>query len=320
MGIHMDVNMPSRSIRKSKCVFYALVLGVCCQSIAATQQANAQQGYTESGRQSFSGIVERLSQDATSAPARQLRGGTRPVEPADVDGGRPFPSQRLRVAEDDVVALRPQPMSVRQTSYESAPAEPRAEPRFAVSDDGGSREALDRLNAQEHLQSFIERESAAPPGGDKIDPAEMVSRIGVNLLFVLALAVGGILLFKQLQKSKGSGSPETPAGLNGLKIDQVLQVSRGVSLYLVDSAASKVLVAVDGGGIKSVNVLPPRFADTLDQPDAFAAAADAEPEAEQPAPSREARRVGRHRVDETSSSEIDQNLIKLLLSKSKQAA
>src|SRR6056297_1030803 len=120
MGIHMDVNMPSGSIAKSKRVFYALVLGICCQSVAA-----AQQGDSRSGRQTFGGIVERLSQDDAGGQATQFRGG-RPVEQtADIGRSEDVPSQRLRVAEDNVVALRPQPMSVRQTSYESAPVDQR---------------------------------------------------------------------------------------------------------------------------------------------------------------------------------------------------
>ncbi len=313
MGIHMDVNMPSRSIATWKRVFHALVLGLCCQPIAAAQQGPSSGGE----RQSFGGIVERWSRDGSAAESTPLPTGLRsPENQTGFDNRQAYPGQRLRVAEDDVVALRPQPMSVRQTGYESAPAGD----RFPPPGDGGSRETVDRLHAQEHLQSFIERESAATPAGDKIDASEMISRIGVNLMFVLALAVGGILLFKQLQKGKTAAAAETPAGLNGLKIDQVLQVSRGVSLYLVDSAASKVLVAVDGGGIKSVNVLPPRFADTLDQPETLAAGGEAEPEPEPAAAAKETRRAGRRRLDETSSSEIDQNLIKLLLSQSKQAA
>lgn len=292
--------MPSRSTKKMRCVFYALAFGFCCQSIVVAQD-NYQRGAT---RQSFSGIVDRLAQQPSASASEGTYG-------SHSDRGASSP---LRVAQDDVVALRPQPMSVRQTSFESVSTDRSIAPRG----DHPSRRALDRLNAEEHLQSFIDREATAAPAEDKINPADMISRIGVNLMFVLALAVGGILLFKQIQKGKLGGAPETPASFHGLKIDQVLQVSRGVSLYLIDSAASKVLVAVDGGGIKSVNVLPPRFDEGLDSPETFAAAIQAQPS--EPTPQKEATRASRRRVDETSSSEIDQNLIKLLLSKSKQAA
>jgi flagellar biogenesis protein FliO len=178
----------------------------------------------------------------------------------------------------------------------------------------------------------------------------MITRIGVNLMFVLALAVGGILTFKFMQKGKWSAKSEPPSDLAGLKIDQVLSVTRGVSLYLVDGLSAKILVAVDAGGIKSVNLMPAHFEDALDDPEAFSrarpeaservneraservnerAVGRASQQADRQPDSRGSQRRGerggepsgsKRRLDQSSSSEIDENLIKLLLSKSKEAA
>ena len=300
--------MPFRSTATIRCVFYALVFALSCEGTLSAQMYSK---HADGGRQSFSGIVDRLT-DNDPEPNRM-----RPVDTkrySQAERSDPRTESRLRPVGDEAVTLRPQPMSVRQTSYDA----PSLDTAIAEQSDESERQARGRLHAQEHLQSFIEREAAAEPAKEKINPSDMISRIGVNLIFVLALAIGGILLVKYLQKGKLSRAPETPAGLSGLKIDQVLQVSRGVSLYLIDSAAAKVLVAVDASGIKSVNVLPGRFEDALEEPEAFGRVE--KPVAPEPAPRKERLKTSRRRIDETSSSDIDQNLIKLLLNKSKQAA
>ncbi|MCA9138793.1 MAG: hypothetical protein KDB00_18605 [Planctomycetales bacterium] len=223
----------------------------------------------------------------------------------------PFVSEQ----SDRAIALRPEPMSVRQASYE--PVEQRRSFINSERQQAQSRQDLNRINAQEHLQSFIQRENAEP-ATDKASATDMITRIGVNLVLVLALAVGGILLIKQIQKGRTGVGGSAPADLAGLKIDQVLQVTRGVSLYLVDSMASKILVAVDGGGIKSVNVLPARFEDELDEPEAFSRKREAVTgRTMEDGPGRQS---SRRRINKTSSSDIDDNLIKMLLSKSKEAA
>ncbi len=195
-------------------------------------------------------------------------------------------------------------------------------------------ETLEQWSANrqsEAAPSFLEREQS------QVDPVvadsrDTISRIGVNLVFVLAIAIGGILLVKQFYRGNQTIAANTPTSLQGLKISQVLRISRHVQLYLVDGATSKVLVAVDAGGIKSVNVLPGHFEDSLDDPAAFSLedslAVYREPE---PAPepvklSRAAARAARepvsshvapgHRIDQESSPELDEKLIKMLLSKS----
>ena len=133
-----------------------------------------------------------------------------------------------------------------------------------------------------------------------------------------AMAFAAILFVRQIQKGKANAKQELPAGLSGLKIDQTLQVTRGVSLYLVDSMASKILVAVDSGGIKSVNVLPSRFEDELEEPEAFSRQRDSEPTRSAATPA--GRQASRRSLNKTSTSDIDENLIKLLLTKSREAS
>lgn len=315
--------MPFPQFKKTECVLYALVILFMFAPLASGQGYSDSQFF--SARQS-DGMVDRLSRgeiSATSRPAklsdevRYSSPGLRqePYEPQRrgvLDDG--IGSDRL--GDDTVVALRPQPMSVRQASFETG--EPLRSAAHAEPIPLRTRQELDRLNAQDHYQSFIQRESGGGGEQPKADATAMITKIGINLLFVLALAVGGILCVKQIQKGKGLGKAAPRADLQGLKIDQVLQVTRGVSLYLVDSMASKILVAVDGGGIKSVNVLPSRFEDELEDPEAFSR--QRESVATRSGGSESTRGGSRRGINKTSTSDIDENLIKLLLTKSKEAA
>ena len=319
--------MPFRSIAKLVCVFYALLISVYHSDVA-----NAQ-GYADmqsrSGRP-VGGIVDQLSRGQSPVSRDQSTGALRQAEySTDIRGGTPnagslnagalnagsgFYPRDLRGGGDSVVALRPQPMSVQQANFESNDS--RNGFLGQQETKARSREELDRMNAEHPFQSFIDRENASPKEEAKAETSQMITRIGINLAFVLALGVGAILMFRQFQKGKSGARNQTPADLAGLKIDQVLQVTRGVSLYLVDSMASKILVAVDAGGIKSVNVLPSRFEDELEEPEAFsrhnetslARSGGAE------------RSRSRRSINKSSSTDIDENLIKMLLSKSKEAA
>lgn len=304
--------MPLSLSSKSMCVLYALLFSLSLSQLAVAQSYN-EAPYRS--HQQAGGLVDRLSSgESENQPLRgdysgSYRSSLRPERPQPLDN--PYDSQQV----DRAIALRPEPMSVRQASYE--PVEQGAGFISAERNQAQSRQDLSRLNTQEHLQSFIDRESSEPAQA-KASATDMITRIGVNLVFVLALAVGGILLVKMIQKGRVGGSSSPPADLAGLKIDQVLQVTRGVSLYLVDSMASKILVAVDGGGIKSVNVLPARFEDELDEPEAFSR--KRESVTARNVDDGPGRQSSRRRVNKTSTSDIDDNLIKLLLSKSKEAA
>ncbi|QDV81558.1 hypothetical protein [Planctomycetes bacterium TBK1r] len=310
--------MPFRFTQKSMCVFYALLISSSLATVAHGQRYAEPE--SRSSRQ-LGGMVDQLSRgESTVSIRRGVLSGD--IGSVDRDGRSDIPVSPLRPSgnrldggAEQVVALRPQPMSVRQASFESN--DHLNDLYSGQQHELQSRQSLDRLNAQDHYQSFIERENAAPEA-EQADATEMISRIGINLVFVLALAVGGILFVRQIQKGKQGGRQDTPADLAGLKIDQVLQVTRGVSLYLVDSMASKILVAVDGGGIKSVSVLPSRFEDALEEPEAFGR--QKESEAARAGGNVASRQASRRSVNKTSSSEIDENLIRLLLTKSKEAA
>lgn len=307
--------MPSTTNSKSTCVFYALLFLLTNFSYSSAQNPIELREIDsrQYERVSAGGFVDRLSSGVPQTTSRETQFVQRASHPYR-DSAPELSASPLRTAGvETAVTLRPQTMSVRHANFEPiSQAGERFDPMQTE-----SRQSLDRMNAEDHLQSFIDRENAGAPE-EKVNASDMVTKIGVNLIFVLALAVGGIMLVKHFQKGKlGSGS-ETPAGLTGLKIDQVLQVTRGVSLYLVDGMSSKVLVAVDSGGIKSVNVLPSRFEDELEEPEAFSRARDPEPAGYQSAVSQ--RQSSRRGINKTSTSEIDENLIKLLLTKSKEAA
>ena len=215
------------------------------------------------------------------------------------------------------------------------------------------------LGAEAKNESFLDREKATG-NGDADKNFQLISRLGLNLAIVLGLALAAILAIKLFMKSGGSRTSRD-AAFNGLKIDQVLQVAKGASLYLVDGAENKMLVAVDSGGIKSVNVLPNHDNESLEEdeherfeeddqheshtqdfhaalnqeqnrhqqysdlrqlqqnqerttPNRTAAASD--PVREQtPRAQRRAQQV-----NQQSDSQIDENLIRMLLSKSRQTA
>ena len=311
--------MPSKTILKMTCVFYALLWSLTNYSDSCAQDRielrDIESRHDE--REPVGGFVERLSRGAPDTMRDESRYAPR-ISQSYREGVTGFNENAPRISEADAaVTLRPQAMSVRpsirQASFEPAErAEESYEPLRAE-----SRQSIDRINAEDHLQSFIERENAGTPQ-ESVNASDMVTKIGVNLVFVLALAVGCVLLIKHFQKGKLAAGNVTPEGLTGLKIDQVLQVTRGVSLYLVDGMSSKVLVAVDSGGIKSVNVLPTRFEDELEQPEAFSRSRETEPVESRPVMSQ--RRSSRRSVNEASTSEIDENLIKLLLTKAREAA
>ena len=306
--------MPHGRISKSMCVFNALVFALLTPLVLPAQNELRNQatppfnsnGFIDRGAGQETQV--RSIPDYGSRLDRVLQGN--------FNGNSSNTEHRsLRPhSASQAVTLRPQPMSVQRASFESAERDFLAQEEALTA---GKRHALDRLNAENHYQSFIERESKQPEG-KKENATELISKIGINLLFVLSLAIGGILLFKQIHKSRAGAVGQDADGLAGLKIDQVLQVTRGVSLYLVDGNANKILVAVDGGGIKSVNLLPGRFEDALDDPQAFSRQAVDAPQRGTLAEAE--RRRGKSKVDKMSTSEIDDNLIKLLLSKSKKAA
>jgi flagellar biogenesis protein FliO len=323
----MDVIMPSNTIAKTTCVLCALLFSISYFSYSSAQSQIELRDIEsrQDERVPYGGFVDRLSRGGSETRASEAPFVQRASHPYR-DNAAEFVESPPRIASGETaVTLRPQAMSVRPSVRQAS---------FEPIDRGGenldplradARHSLDRMNAEEHLQSFIDRENADAPE-KSANASDMVTRIGVNLVFVLALAVGGILLVKHFQKGKLVAGGATPEGLAGLKIDQVLQVTRGVSLYLVDGMSSKVLVAVDSGGIKSVNVLPGRFEDALDEPEAFSQSRESQSVESRPAVSpsvsqrRSQRRSSRRSINETSTSEIDENLIKLLLNKAKEAA
>lgn len=346
--------MPSTWTQHRKCVKNALLLcGVAVLGIASSgdasaqysgqqqsaQQQSAQQRFGTSGPSTrrFDGIIDQLSGDSASSNRNGLRADSGRSFSASGSalqryGGDSYSDRQPALASErePAVTLRPQPMTVRRASYEDVSAEPLRQQPLAA------RQEFNERNSRDHVQSFIDREKeAGVESKSAANASDAIKKIAVNLCFVLAIAVAGLLLYRVMQKGKLGGVDGKTRGQGKLKIHQVLEVSRGVNLFLVDGMNSRVLVAVDPTGIKSVNVLPGRFEEALDDPktysfaDSLAASdlEDAVDAAEAPArPSVRISRAERRRqaeqpvVDQTSSTEIDENLIKMLLAKGSRAA
>lgn len=117
----------------------------------------------------------------------------------------------------------------------------------------------------------------------------------------------------------------------------MLSLTHGASLYVVEGLGNKCLVAIDASGIKSVQVLAPTFEETLAEAEPQRAALKIYHGEESQSPSAPSRKTtaqksrtsskrGRRsegvvaKVDDESSAEMDQRLIKLLLQNSGKAA
>lgn len=118
--------------------------------------------------------------------------------------------------------------------------------------------------------SFIQREESASDGKSKGNSTtDTITRIAVNLVFVLSVAVGCILLAKQWFQLKKGGIAGTPKELAGFKVIQVVTLSRGAALHLVEGNNSRFLVAIDASGIKSVNPVHSSFENQLELEDSL---------------------------------------------------
>ncbi len=121
--------------------------------------------------------------------------------------------------------------------------------------------------------SFIDREKASGPTNRESAQA-LITKISINLGFVLALAVGFVLFARQWQKSKTTPQPSSDPAGDTLCIRQSLTLAAGASLHVVEGFQHKFLVAIDAAGIKSVKVLNPSFAETLEESETMPAATD----------------------------------------------
>ena len=154
--------------------------------------------------------------------------------------------------------------------------------------------------------SFIEREKQAEPQ-QQDSTRDMITRLGVNLAFVLAIAIGFIFLVRHWQNTKGGPSHSSPE--NAIRTRHVLRLTNSVSLYVVDVSGSHFLVAIDTGGIKSVKPLVGDFAETYGRSSQSLDLAQPKIHRQEPI------------IHDESTAEIDEKLIRLLLEKNnKQAA
>ena len=172
--------------------------------------------------------------------------------------------------------------------------------------------------------SFIDKESAASTSADAREvngTAVLVKRISINLMFVLAIAFGVLLLIRQWQKGRAVKPSRAQQDQDKLNVIQVIPLANGASLHIVQGNASKFIVAIDGGGIKSVNVLSASFEDTMTQVEtreqrrqSRQSQANPRPQLAQHTAAPAPRQVKHNEIDPNEdTTEIDEKLIKLLL-------
>lgn len=173
---------------------------------------------------------------------------------------------------------------------------------------------------QDEQLNFVERDRVANvQPKSKRSPTkkqhfgQLMAKLGMNLAFVLAIAIGFILLAKNWMKpgvktKSGSDSSESIQVIENVKLDAK------TTLSVVQWQSQKILVANDAQGVKSMVVLNPAFDQTLDQ-------FSAEPETESPPPTRHTRQQSRtnqvaayrNESAKTKDNGVDERLIKMLL-------
>ena len=170
-------------------------------------------------------------------------------------------------------------------------------------------ESSHTANSEQSEPSFIEKE-ATNPESQRENTAALIRKISINLMFVLAIAFGFLLLVKHWQKGKFSRKPKADSHNQSLNVSQVLPLTNGASLHVVQGNSNRFLVAIDSSGIKSVKVLTSSFDDTMQQV-----------ENRQHRRESASRRQTYERIEPSDvSSEIDEKLIKMLLQNAPAAA
>lgn len=180
------------------------------------------------------------------------------------------------------------PNSIAQASYnspvesESQLAKPTTDFSSLNADTTGLAEPKTKTE-----MNFIERdniEAAQPQDDASADPqqnlGQLISKLGMNLAFVLFLAIGGILAAKQWMKPPQKGqsknrflNSEESSHSDSMQVLETLRIDGKTTLHLIECGTSKVLVATDAVGLKSINLLTPSFESTLQyQADDFEAA------------------------------------------------
>ena len=302
-----------------------------CSSMAVANQTNTElrsvgqetdntQGYTPS--QPSAGIMNRLMNNAPQQPAQTQHAYTSKDVDDFVNNMRASSENfKKEVAQQDL-----EPVNYEENRQQSS----------------RSRWLANRINQDQkepsgdeaRYQSFIERErQQADAPTATANTSDLVTRLGVNLVFVLVCAAGVLLLIKQWQKgqsSKPSHPPHDPIAPHDLRVLQVLRLDNGASLQVVDISGSPFLVAIDSTGIKSVKPLVLDFDDAMLRTDQRHSNDRVRPSdrvhsRERARSSDTQRKRIREQQDEPvvhddASAAIDQKLIKLLLENAKQAA
>lgn len=95
---------------------------------------------------------------------------------------------------------------------------------------------------------------AAFQGVESLQLNSTLVKVGLNTLLVLAATIGLIVVFRKTLPRQ-STSPQRPVGR--LQIEQTLSLGGKAELKVVRCGLNQVLVAIDGGGIRSVVALEP---------------------------------------------------------------
>ncbi|NND95827.1 MAG: hypothetical protein HKN47_00690 [Pirellulaceae bacterium] len=288
---------------------FVVAIVICHASLRAQEFRGAE----ASVRSSDEGIVFQLMNRDSQADSQESLRSPRVFEAATNE----MRSSRRTQSQVDPVAA-----PVRQMTYETNDRQQDDWQRLL----DGNATATDRIASLDtDNRSFIEKERTSQ-AAEKEDAREFITKIGINLIFVLALAFGFILLAKHWQRSKFSAAVSTTSQATVLNVKQVLPLANGATLHVVEGYRNRVLVAIDTTGIRSVNVLSQTFDETMDDIqdyDTYADLANRQTRLHETS-----RRDSRSRsarapepiVHDESTAEIDEKLIALLLQKSKNAA
>ncbi len=116
------------------------------------------------------------------------------------------------------------------------------------------------------MQSFIERERQAESETTaSSSQSQMLLKLIINTAFVLAMAVGFLLVYRVWVMAKKTQTAKGETLKTGLHVRETLSLKNNVTLHVVETAKCQFLVTVDSSGVKSVNSMSTPFESALHQ-------------------------------------------------------
>lgn len=167
--------------------------------------------------------------------------------------------------------------------------------------------------------NFVERERAGQPEQnasgqpDRNNLGQLLANIGMNLAFVLLIAIGFIAIAKQWMKTPGGSAEPKDTESTKLRVIETLNVAPKAKLMVVQWKTSQVLVATDPNGVKAMIPLTSSFVDTLEEVESeFGRTEERDRQRTEPTRSR-SQNAERSKAAEGLDG-VDEKLMKMLLS------